>query len=308
MKKIPLFFFLIFSGMMCAQSKLDIRNYYLNELVSQKAVSEITTLNDEPSDWREDAVSKITSFEFMDPSYLKMTMVLNMLNYKLGDEVYLKSIKEYAFNHEGSLENSTLDDFKTILETHSQRDLTEFFNDWIKGKGYPSYEVNWYQNKANVIHIIVSQTQSDPSVSFFEMPLPIKVIANDGTSQIIRLEISEDKQSFDGYIPFRIEEVIIDPDYQLISRNNTVKLGVDQDLLNQEISLYPNPAKNFLKVYNNSDAIVEKVSIYNMLGKLVLEETNPMASIDLKPVGFGIHLVKIQTNQGTLHKTFLKEQ
>jgi|GEM_PF-3858016 len=308
MKKIPLFFFLIFSGIICAQSELDIRNYYLNEIVSQKAVSEPYTLNEEPVDWREDAVAKITSFEFMDPSYLKMTMVLHMLNYKLGDEVYQKAIRAYAFHQKKNIENSTLADFKRVLEETSNTDLTEFFNDWITGKGYPSYEINWYQNNANVIHIIASQTQSDDAVSFFEMPLPIKVVAEDGTSQIIRLEISEDKQNFDGYIPFRIDEVLVDPDYQLISRNNTVKLGVDQEVLNQEISLYPNPAKSFLKVHNNSEAVVEKVSIFNMLGKLVLEESNPMASIDLKPIGFGIHMVKIQTNQGTLHKTILKEQ
>ena len=45
-----------------------------------------------------------------------------------------------------------------------------------------------------------------------------------------------------------------------------------------------------------------------MLGKLVLQETNPIAAINLRPLSFGIHLVEIETSQGTLHKTILKEQ
>ena len=104
------------------------------------------------------------------------------------------------------------------------------------------------------------------------------------------------------------DKVEVDPEHHLISKNNTVKNGVDQEILSTNISLYPNPAKNALNIQNVSDAVVEKVSIYNMLGKLVLEESNPLLAINLKPLSFGIHLVKIETNQGVLHKTILKEQ
>ncbi len=54
-------------------------------------------------------------------------------------------------------------------------------------------------------------------------------------------------------------------------------------------------------------AVVEKVSFFNMLGKLVHEELNPLTAIDLKQLPLGMHLVKIETNQGTLHKTILKK-
>ena len=50
-----------------------------------------------------------------------------------------------------------------------------------------------------------------------------------------------------------------------------------------------------------------KVSIFNMLGKLVLEATDPLSAIDLKELSLGMHLVKIETSQGTLHKTILKK-
>jgi len=52
------------------------------------------------------------------------------------------------------------------------RRLTEFFNDWIYNQGYPSYTItaqNWGPGQARVV---VNQTQTDASVSYFEMPVP----------------------------------------------------------------------------------------------------------------------------------------
>ena len=115
----------------------------------------------------------------------------------------------------------------------------------------------------NTINITVDQSQSDTSVSFFEMPFPIRVSGENGEFQFIRLELSDNKQSFTGIIPFKITTVEIDPEYQIISKNNKVKNGIDQEVLNTEIALFPNPARNSLNIQNASDAVVEKVSIYN---------------------------------------------
>ncbi len=259
--------------------------------------------------WRKNTINTITSDNFLEPSFLKTTMVLHMLRYKLEDIVYEKLINRYLTALAANNESVKLSNFIVYLSNYEEEDLTDFTNDWFVGKGYPSYALSWFQNQQNGnLSITIEQKQSDPSVSFFEMPLPIKVSNEDGDSQMIRLEISENKQSFTGNIPFEITKLEIDPDYQLITKNNTVKKGVDQQKLNASISLYPNPAKHSFKIKNNSDAIVEKISIYNMLGKLIMEEDHPLLAINLKPLNFGIHLVKIETNLGTLHKTILKEK
>ena len=235
-------------------------------------------------------------------------MILHMLKYKLGDAIFYKAIEAYKNNvKEQNLEVDLLD-FQYYLENESGIELTHFFNDWFKSKGHPSYLISWFQNEtSNEVNFTVKQTQSDASVSFFEMSVPIKIFGTKGQSQLVRLELSENGQSFNASLPFKIESIEIDPQSQLISNNNVVKTGIDQEILNQEISLYPNPAIDLIKIQNSSEAIVEKVSIYNMLGKLILEESNPLVSINLKPLSVGMHLVKIETSQGTLHKTILKK-
>ncbi len=310
MKEIlPLILFIFFSISYAQKEEPTIYDSYLNELINTNEEKSIVNFDPESSLWRETAIEKITSNTYRDPSFLKTTMVLHMLKYKLGDENYNNALNTYVLELNQRNEHANLKGFKESLESHLNTDLSDFFNDWFVGKGFPSYEVRWYQNKnTNFINVTVKQSQSNSSVSFFEMPIPIKVSNEDGESQFIRLELSENKQGFNGMIPFDIKTVEIDPENQLISKNNIVKTGVDQEQLNTIISLYPNPAKNILNIQSSNDAIVEKVSIFNMLGKLVIEETNPIAAINLKSLSFGIHLVKIETSQGTLHKTILKEQ
>ena len=309
MKKVLLLSLFIFSSFSYAQEELNIYDSYLQELLKPKEEKTSSYININNISNRKATIEKITSDSYNDPSYLKTAMVLHMLKYKLGDEDYDKSINSYLFELEQNNQTATFKRFKESLEAQSALDLSNFMNDWFVGKGFPSYEITWFQNEdTHTINITVDQSQSDTSVSFFEMPFPIRVSGENGEFQFIRLELSDNKQSFTGIIPFKITTVEIDPEYQIISKNNKVKNGIDQEVLNTEIALFPNPARNSLNIQNASDAVVEKVSIYNMLGKLVLQESNPIAAINLRPLSFGIHLVKIETSQGTLHKTILKEQ
>ncbi|MDY7395742.1 T9SS type A sorting domain-containing protein [Aureibaculum sp. 2210JD6-5] len=307
-KKLPLIL-LIFSCFLFSQENLNIHDIYFQELISISEDEFDVNSDSKDLDWRKSVIEKITSENYREPSFLKTAMVLHMLKYKLGDETYNDNVDAYLLKLNEDNSSMSIKDFQLSIEERTGEDLSDFFNDWFVGKGFPSYEISWFQNKkTNEVNFVVSQIQSDASVAFFEMPVPIKVSNNNGDSQIIRLELSENKQSFTGKLPFEIDNVVVDPEHHLISKNNTVKNGVDQQVLSTNISLYPNPAKNALNIQNGSDAIVEKISIYDMLGKLVLEESNPLLAINLKPLSFGIHLVKIETNQGVLHKTILKEQ
>ena len=54
------------------------------------------------------------------------------------------------------------DDLKTHLETVYGQPLTEFFNDWIYGQGYPTFSVSWNQG-GGVFYLKSTQTQSFPS-------------------------------------------------------------------------------------------------------------------------------------------------
>ena len=241
-------------------------------------------------------------------TYKKGAMILHMLRYKLGDEAFFEGIRNYLADPELAYSYARTPDLQKHLEAVSGEDLDEFFKDWLYGEGYPAYEVVWSQNDADkTIHLQVNQKQSHPSVSFFEMPLPITVRGPDGKSEMLRLEVSEDKQTFSLQLDFDVISILVDPETQLISKNNAAVLGLDEETLNSSVSIFPNPVSNILNIENQGDFELTKITIYNVLGEKVLEKDNPENEISLDRLKFGVHLVVIDTDLGSIHKTILKK-
>jgi calcineurin-like phosphoesterase family protein len=77
--------------------------------------------------------------------------------------------------------------------------------------------------------------------------------------------------------------------------------------LQNEISIYPNPVVNTLTIQNNSNTIINSITIYNVLGEIVLHFNNPSSKLSLSSLNFGVHLIKINTDKGAIHKTILKK-
>ena len=139
------------------------------------------------------------------------------------------------------------------------------------------------------------------------MPLPVTVRGSGGRSEMLRLEVSEDKQTFVLQLDFDVISIQVDPETQLISKNNNAVLGMDEETLNQNIAVYPNPVSNLLTIEGQENFEVTKITIYNVLGEKVLEKENPERIIGVDRLKFGIHLVVIDTDMGSLHKTILKK-
>ncbi len=292
---------------------------YLDALVIENFDGEITFKN-----WRSTTVNNITSQSYGSTfvtdttsvsrifdwrlSYQKGAMILHMLRYKLGDDQFFQALKNYLADPKIAYGYAKTIDLQNHLEAVSGIDLTEFLNDWFLGEGYPTYQVTWYQNPTSKeVQFTVNQSQSHSSVSFFEMPLPVKVNGLSGKSEIIRLEVSENGQTFNTSLDFEINSIEIDPESQLISKNNSAVLGVDLVQLDRNIRIYPNPVQNNLNIQNNSQTYIKKITLYNILGKIVLQKDNPSPKVDLEKLNFGMYLIKIDTDKGVIHKTIIKK-
>lgn len=241
-------------------------------------------------------------------TYKKGAMILHMLRYKLGDEAFFEGIRNYLGDPELAYSYARTSDLQKHLEAASGMSLDEFFKDWLYGEGHPNYQVVWSQNDVDkMIHFQVNQTQSHPSVSFFEMPLPITVKGSSGQSEMLRLEVSEDKQTFSLLLDFDVVSIQVDPETQLISKNNAAVLGLDQETLDNSISIFPNPVSSILNIESQGNFELTKITIYNVLGEKILEKNNPESEISLDRLQFGVHLVVIDTDLGSIHKTILKK-
>lgn len=238
-------------------------------------------------------------------SYDKGSMVTHMLRHKIGDVAFFQGLQNYLNDPVLAYGYAVTSQFQNHMETASGMDLDEFFNDWVYQQGYPTYTVNAQPWGAGQAKITINQTSSHVSVPFFEMPVPIRLTGAGGLTHDVTLDHTSNGQEFIVSVPFTPTGVQFDPNKNIISRNNTATLGTTAFELEQTVSLYPNPANESVTIQLPSDIQLEKAEIYNTLGQLV--ETATKVGINTSGLSNGIHIVKITTSQGVIHKNFIKK-
>ncbi len=255
-------------------------------------------------------------------SYNKGAYLLRMLQWKLGDSAFFKAINNYLNDPSVSYGYARTNDLKRHLEAVSKQDLTEFFKDWFYGQGYPTYKIEYVAaHILNPVSIKVTQTQSHPSVSFFEMPIPVRFKSvNNGKDTTVVLNNTYDPnnntQSFTidlrNIVP--IKSIEFDPDLWILSKNNTVTITPTQDIDNQSIiKVYPNPVKDELSVsFKNDNSESVNIEIINTVGQSVFKEkrdTNAGENTLVLPllhIESGLYFLKISSDKGLAVKKFMK--
>ncbi|WP_047549567.1 M1 family aminopeptidase [Psychroserpens sp. Hel_I_66] len=268
-----------------------------NSITSQPGGTVYLTDNDTTS------VSRIFSGRL---SYNKGAMVLHMLRKKLGDTQFFQALQTYLSTSEHAFDYARTEDFIAIVETSSGTDLTEFFSDWLYNEGYPSYTINWNQPATNDVSITIEQVQSHPSVSYFEAPVPVRLIGTLGETLDLVLDNTFNQQNFLETVNFEVQALLFDPESDLISKNNDVLLGVNDGLIDRELVLYPNPTSEVLHINKPESLDISEVKIFNPLGQLV----NKMPftqTIDTSSWTTGLFFVQFQTKDGVITKTVLKK-
>lgn len=229
-------------------------------------------------------------------TYSKGGYVVRMLKWILGDAVFYEALREYharpnlAYNYVRTV------DLKNSLLQSTGKDFTEFFNDWIYGEGYPTYQIKWNQTTDKVLRFKVGQMQSHPSVSFFEMPLPIKVNGTGGEVAYLVLNNNSNNQNFAEALTFSVASVQFNYENQMITKGSTVAKDTSilaaHDLNKKEIRIYPNPVKDEISIEGITKE--ESYQIYAIDGGVVksglLSSKN---SISVNTLPKGIYFLKM---------------
>jgi len=202
-------------------------------------------------------------------SYSKGALLAHMIRWIIGDENFYSAMRNYlqdpdlVYNYVGN------DDLIEHLETVSGVDLTEFFEDWYYGEGYPIYNIKCNSLEGTELEVFIYQEQSHPSVEFFEMPVPILFKSSDQDTTFI-FNNTYSGQRFTADPGFITDSVFFDPEQWLISDHNSVIFGYDE-LDKNIIQIFPNPFKNAVTLHAESYQI-DRIEVFNLNGKLVFDE------------------------------------
>ena len=245
-----------------------------------------------------DTVNVNRLFEYR-TTYQKGAMILHQLRWVIGDEPFFNSLKEYINDSQLSYNFSRQSHLKYYLEKNSNTDLTDYFDDWVYGEGYPIYDITWVQ-KGEQLNIDISQMQSHSSVDLFNIDLPLLVRGNSKDS-LLRITVSEANFRASFQMPFKVKSVSFDPFFATLGKAN-IKFPLDKS---SDFTLYPNPFKT--EFFFTSDVQIIEWELTDIIGKSIIKgelsamNTNSdLIKIDASNYTEGTYILRIKTSDNRI--------
>jgi aminopeptidase N len=229
-------------------------------------------------------------------SYSKGAYLLHMLRWEMGDELFFQGLNNYLNDPTIANGFASQEKFVKHMETVADTSFTEFFNDWYYGEGYPIFELTYFPDPQNPSKQIlrITQSQSHPSVSFFEVTVPVR-IWKDGKSTDLRLKQIKRTQEFEiADQPF--DSLEFDPDQWLIAKSDKV-LASPKIQLDNEIQIIPDYASKKIRVLIPDFTGKEMLRIINLNGKIIKSELLQANDswVDIQNLTTGFYLAEVQS-------------
>ena len=239
-------------------------------------------------------------------SYSKGAFLLHMLRWILGDQKFFKGMKDYFNDPEIANGFASNQQFINHMEIAGDTILTEFFNDWYYGEGFPVYSAKFIQNVSNNLKITLSQTPSHTSVSFFEMPVPVRVYSTERKdSADFRLLNTKNNQEFIVKPGFNVSELKIDPEIWLISKTSEV-VGIHEIDNKKTVRIYPNPFTGFINLDIPENMNVILINLFDETGREIYRFNPFIHKLNLADLKSGCYILQIQTQNGILNQRIVK--
>ncbi len=229
-----------------------------------------------------------------DLSYAKAAYVLHMLRKQIGDENFFAGIKSYIQDPTLVYQTALTQDFFEHMELTADTQLNLFKNQWIYGKGYPTYNVEWNQVGID-FELTLRQSTSNSETSFFNLSVPI-LLKGERDSLWIHPNPVSNQETFRWNVNFIVKQVIIDPNLDLISKGNFVI----QKPRFTNLTMYPIPASQNLVIVPNSDfRNIDGFQIFSSTGKLIrntsFSPTNNSIEIDVSQLTQGTYRIILKS-------------
>jgi len=190
-------------------------------------------------------------------SYSKGAFLMHMLRWELGDQNFFKGMRDYLNDQTVAYGFASQKKFVEHMEAAGDTSLTEFFNDWYYGEGFPTYLLSLrFDGGSGKTKLRINQSQSHTSVSFFEMDVPVRIWES-GDYKDVRLHSTSQNQEFQ-----------FDPDKWLcVTSDKVMKLQEISEL--EEIQIINNQINGRIKVVLNEFDGTEVFRIFDLNGRVI---------------------------------------
>lgn len=173
--------------------------------------------------------------------YEKGSLVLHMLRYMLGDDLFWRAIQQYVSANQHQVVETI--DLERAVETATGRNLQAFFRQWVYQGGYPEYQVEFAWDEPTQMATVAVQQQQHTGTEhgvdtpLFDMPVTLSLALPEG-AQRFPLRLKEQLHVFHLPLPAKPQWLSFDPGNWILKK---VQLKLPQDMLMAQLAHDPDP-------------------------------------------------------------------
>jgi aminopeptidase N len=144
-------------------------------------------------------------------SYNKASWVLHMLRGVLGDTTFFDVLRAYRADPRFAYGTATTEDFESVAEAVSGRDLSNFFTMWMDHPYFPTYLYDWQtepQSGGWHVGLSIEQLQTQGT---YALPIQVQIATQAGPERFV-VDNTAAQQSYDLHTTAEPLAVTLDPD------------------------------------------------------------------------------------------------
>ena len=171
-------------------------------------------------------LSSAAKLDYFSPEFQSLVtdkgaMILHMLRWVVGEDKYLKIMRDFATKFAGK--PASTDDFRALVEQVYGAKLTWFFSQWMDSTSAPEFKTKYtvYRLGSNKGFRVVGAITQD--LDLFRMPVLLK-IDTDGKTEEKRIDVVGTDSPFSVETFGRPRRIVIDPDNRVLTNSPEIKL------------------------------------------------------------------------------------
>lgn len=192
-----------------------IERFYSDLAVEWKKYTQQSALTSKRAIFTSDTASANLLFDVA-TIYNKSAMMLLMLRNEIGAEAFQKGSRSIIEQYANGF--ATVDDARKCFETAADTSLTDFFDKWARGIGYPIYTVKCGETENGKTTVNIRQITSNTSVDFYPLHVTVRLIGKEDQQKDVRLHHIKPKQDFVVETDFEVEDIVFDPESDILCK------------------------------------------------------------------------------------------
>ena len=186
-------------------------------------------------------------------SYKKGAGVVHTLRFLLNDDTkFFRALRTYQQQFGNSTARTA--DMQRVFEAEAGRPLGYFFQQWFRGRGYPSFQVRWNQVGSTFTMRVTEQVTEPTLTPFFDTDVEYRLNFANGTNRTVRVHQGQPVVGIDIPTTSPVVSIDIDPNQWIMDQGSSslqdsqLPLGTAAARATLVLAPFPNPCRDVLQL------------------------------------------------------------